>query len=322
MGCWAVLDMGTNTFLLLVAKWDAVEQHLSVLEDRLAVVRLGENVARTSRIQESSMERAIEVVKFYNNLCLTHQVALIWMVGTEVFRRSTNAIDVVEKLKKCFTLPSLATILSPADEARLSLYGAVFGDFPSGPITVVDIGGGSTEIVFGNGMEINSFISIPIGAVWLQERIDAEGWDIQESMSFVNDILQKWLPPIPQLLGYAYAVAGTPITLAALIAGLPYQRWWEVHGALLTRYEVTCLLRWLWNTPTEERRHHPAIHPQRADILPSGTLILAAIMEALRLSAVRVSIYGLRYGVLYEKLKDWEGVDISRLGSLKVSYGP
>ncbi|MCS7176604.1 MAG: hypothetical protein NZ960_03105 [Candidatus Kapabacteria bacterium] len=314
--------MGTNTFLLLVAKWDAAEQHLSVLEDRVAVVRLGENVARTGRIRESSIERAIEVVKFYNNLCLIRQVALIWMVGTEVFRRSLNAIDVVEKLRKYFTAPSSVVILSPAEEARLSLYGAVFGDFPDGPITVVDIGGGSTEIVYGSRMEINSFVSIPIGAVWLQEHIDAKGWDIQESMSFVSDILRKWLPPIPQLPGHAYAVAGTPITLAGLLAGLPYQRWWEVHGALLTRHEVTCLLQWLWNTPIEERRRHPAIHPQRADILPGGTLILAAIMEALQLSAVRVSIYGLRYGALYEKLKDWEGVDIARLGSLKVSYGP
>jgi exopolyphosphatase/guanosine-5'-triphosphate,3'-diphosphate pyrophosphatase len=307
MGRWAVLDMGTNTFLFLLGEWRRENNKLIIIADEHRIARLGEGVSQPNRITESSVERARNIALEYNELCCAYLPQKLWAVGTAVFRRAQNGKEVAQDILQVFSCcPVVATVLAPEEEALFSFWGAVLPSPFQGPTVVIDIGGGSTEIILGHGIEVVYRTSLPIGALWLWEEFSKDQ-DFEAAHAFVGEVIRSHLPREFVRPAVAYAVAGTPVTLAGILQGVPYGEWWRVQGAQIRYSELLSLLSWLWHTSVEERRRHPCIHPERADILPAGALILAVLMEYLRLPSLRVSIYGLRYGVFYELLRREEG---------------
>lgn len=309
---WGILDMGSNTLLLLLATWENEHNKLRIIADEHFIARLGAAVPEKGTIGDRELRRATQVALFYNELCRCHAVQKIWAIGTAVFRKAKNANEVIASLSQCFMCNFEATILSPEQEALLSFWGAELPKQSKQLVAVIDIGGGSTELTVGVQWEVLQSFSLPLGALWLWERAQHHGWGLERIRSFVKEMVSDTLPSLRSpACERAYVLAGTPVTLAGILSGIPYQEWWRTHGSVISRDDLTSLLPWLWNR-REHLRDLPTVHPDRADILPAGAVILDALLEHLCLPSVSVSVYGLRYGALCALLHREGLLDLSR----------
>jgi len=310
---FAVVDAGTNTFLLLIA--ELCDKTLTIIEDVHHIARLGSYASVLGSIGQDAIERALQIASYYSELCRRSNVSTLLLAGTAVFRSAQNGAEVLSNIAQIFQLPNVHTrILKPQEEAQLSYLGSAFSILQrsSEAALVIDIGGGSTELTWGYGLHPHSWSSSPIGAVKLWEMVQAQQLSLDEVLQRVSVQLASVVPS-SQPPYHVIAVAGTPVTLAGVAYGIPYTRWWETHLRTLRREQVQQLLISLWSMPLEVRRSHPAIHPDRAEILPAGAAILWVIMELLNLSALTVSIYGLRYGLLLQLLQELKGVELEQL---------
>lgn len=307
MSRWGVLDMGSNTFLLLIAEWEARGRCLRILRDEHAIVRIGANMQGGDEITPTGLERAISIVLFYNALCNQLLVKRLWAVGTATFRQARNAQEVAQKIISKFSCPYMLSILTPQEEALYSYRGALIGQqlFTTTEYITIDVGGGSTELAYGVGWYPLKVYSLPVGAVRLWESVSQQQWSFEKTLFTVNQLVIDHLPPSFSAYctqAQAYAVAGTPIALALMTQGIEYPQWWRAHGVEITRDQLENMVAYLWHMSLDERRKLISIHPERADILPAGSLILLELMRVLGIQSLRVSIYGLRYGVLLELL--------------------
>ena len=170
-------------------------------------------------------------------------------------------------------------------------------------MTVVDIGGGSTEISVGNGNEFESGVSLDIGAVRITERFFTINPISQEARESAKNFIRETLdhPPTPSFFrigSMLIAVAGTPTTLAAMHQNLKVFDAKKVHGYILQRQAIGEMLEILLRVSAAELlERFPAVNKARADILPAGTLILAEVMDHLGAEQITVSTQGLRYGI-------------------------
>ena len=190
-------------------------------------------------------------------------------------------------------------ICSGEEEAALSFLGVTDG----GHCGVVDIGGGSTEIVVGRGEQIHCAFSCQMGAVRLQRRIPiASHTDLPLVEAAADDILCRQLDRHPTLTipPRWIGTGGTFTTLAALVRGV---RWAECthHGTVLTLEAVQAQARRLSDMPLAERLRLPGLQPHRADIVVHGMCILTAVMKRLGLTEIRVSEYGNTEGYIKRK---------------------
>ncbi len=307
----AVLDIGTNTVLLLIAELEG--QTLRVLLDDHAIARLGEGVDRTKTISEEAYLRFLSILRGHKESIESMNVDRIIAVGTSALRDAKNREEIVRRTIEETGIE--VKILSGEEEAHWSYQGALFGMSGVENATVIDIGGGSTEISFGDEKEYTRGMSLDIGAVRITERcfktspITSEA--VQEARQTILDALNH--PPAPFLRHVQnrlhsdslhkwrssfVAVAGTPTTLAAMDQGLERFDATKVQGYVLRREAIDQMLDMLLKTDTATLiEHFPAVNKARADILPAGTLILREAMEFLGAETIRVSTHGLRYGI-------------------------
>lgn len=289
----AALDIGTNTLLLTVAAWPS--NKLQILVDEHRIARLGEGIGQYGYITHTAVERAQTIIAEYRDIVdrigVQHRIA----VGTSVFRRAANAHTVATTLAETWGAP--ITIISGEQEAMLTYYGTVTS---GGDGTVLDIGGGSTELVQGSSDSILAKHSFEIGAVILAERywgkFPAPSEAVARAWEEVTSLLTN-VEPLPAHARF-YAVAGTPTTLALMAQNIQEYNWKAVDGYILTRAELNRLWDRIASASYQELLSLPGVHPQRADILPAGTLILRAFVERLHVAEITVSTRGLRHGIL------------------------
>lgn len=288
----AAIDIGTNTLLMLIGE----EQNgvLKIIRDEHSIARLGEGVDAFKTIQPQAIERAVMILKKYREICDKLGVSQIRAVATSAMRDAKNREEVCENFKNI--LKKDIEIISGDEEAQMSFAGTVENSELS---TVIDIGGGSTEIITGKTPQIQSRISINIGAVRMTERFLKEKPALKENIAAAqNEIRRQLLKAGKRETGILYAVAGTPTTLAAIGQGLKDFSRESIHGYVLKAETVEEILERLLKSSLEEIVKIPGVHPQRADILPAGALILKEILEFLKADSCVVSTQGLRYGVL------------------------
>ncbi len=290
----AGLDIGTNTILMVVAERSA-SGDVSVLADEHSVARLGADVDKSGKISDAALARALPILERYASICKHYAVQSTVAVTTSAMRDASNSTEIRAALEQA--LGHTISVIDGEHEARLSFRGAATG----GQSTVIDIGGGSTEIVSGNEDGPQHARSLDIGAVRLSERhfpalppsadqADAARRTVRQHLEKIN-----WTD-----FGTLVGVGGTPSSLAAMALGLERMRPAELDGRSISAADVARLCRELLNTDVESIRAHPAIHPHRADILPMGSIILDEIMQFCGADAIRISIRGLRYGALLE----------------------
>ncbi|WP_394215878.1 exopolyphosphatase [Brachybacterium vulturis] len=281
----AAIDCGTNSIRLLIARRDEASGALVDLERRLEMVRLGLGVDRTGRFDPVAVERTLEAARRYRALIEHHGVATqdIRFVATSATRDAANRDLFIDGIHEILGI--VPEVISGGEEAALSFRGAVstIADLPAGPRLVVDIGGGSTELVLGEGTPTHR-ISMDMGSVRLTERhlvtdpptaaeIDAATAEIDAHLD--RAALEVPLDRATSLVG----VAGTVTTVTAVAAGIQDYRPDVTHGASLTIDGLGDICRTLLTETRAERSRRRAIHPGRVDVIGAGALIWSRIAD-------------------------------------------
>ncbi len=292
----ATIDCGTNTVLLLIADWDGTS--LRSVEDHAEIVRLGEGLDRTQVLSPAAMARTLEVLKKYIDRFRACECVDIRAVATESVRKAQNSNEFVARAN--LLLSSVGGKLDVIDgkrEAALA-FGAVRASFVDlvPPMTVIDIGGGSTEILVG-GETIEESVSFPIGSVRLHERLLHHDPPTSEERASLSLTIDETFRHAPKLRGTIVGIAGTVTTLAAMVQRLETYDPERVHGAQLSSRELGEMTEQLWQLPLAERKKLPGLHPERADVILAGAVILQKLLNG---KDCIVSDRGVRWGLAYE----------------------
>lgn len=289
----AGVDIGTNTILMVIAD---IEQDgsLTIISDHHAIARLGKNVDADKNINPDAIERAVTILRGYKEICTKEKVHLVNAVATSAVRSANNSSEVLPKLSDALGVS--ITSISGYLEAELTFAGTVLNDSET---TVIDIGGGSTEIITGLNRTIQHRVSIEIGAVRVTERFwlstNQELSYLNEAIEYIYQQLHTIDLPISENV---IAVAGTPTTLAQMILKDDTFNADVIHNFVLTNEMIATCIETITSTQPEKRGTISGVNPARADILLAGALILQQFMKINSLAQITVSTKGLRYGLL------------------------
>jgi exopolyphosphatase/guanosine-5'-triphosphate,3'-diphosphate pyrophosphatase len=295
----AAIDIGTNSTRLLVAEGAEQGAPLVTVERLMRITRLGQGVDRTGSLDADAMERTVSVLGEYRTVMdqLGVPVGQVRMTATSASRDASNREVFFDAAQAAVGVrPEL---LSGDDEAELSFRGATADLDPAlGPFLVFDLGGGSTEFVFGTtGAEgrIGGQISIDIGCVRLTERFLTTDPPLPEDLTAAITYTETWLDDVlrelPQV-GEARTVvglAGTVSTVAAVEQGLATYDREAIHHFVLTKAAAEDVFRTLATEPRADRIHNPGLEEARADVIVGGCCALVSILRRMSIDAVLCS---------------------------------
>jgi exopolyphosphatase/guanosine-5'-triphosphate,3'-diphosphate pyrophosphatase len=301
----AAIDCGTNSTRLLVVAGDG-----TVLERHMRITRLGEGVDATRKLSPEAIGRTVSVLGEYRRLMDGHGVVRARLVATSAARDASNAEEFLTAAADATGLPP--ELLSGREEGELSFAGAT-AHLPAplvgpGPVLVVDIGGGSTELVAGivpagpsrpgsPASEDRSVaaVSLDVGCVRLTERFLRHdpplSSELERARAAVDADLDEARRQLPSLSpgGLLIGLAGTVSTLAALDKRLASYERAAVHHTVLPRAVVAAWLQRLAGEDSRARLARPGMVPGRADVIVGGVLVLDAVMEAFDRASCLVS---------------------------------
>jgi exopolyphosphatase/guanosine-5'-triphosphate,3'-diphosphate pyrophosphatase len=290
----AAIDCGTNSVRLLVADLhpggDGVAK--TDLHREMRVVRLGEGVDRTGVLSAGALERTRVALVDYAATCAELGVETTRMVATSATRDAANRDDFVALVRS--VLGTDPEVVSGHEEAELSFTGATAGLDPAlGPFLVMDIGGGSSELVLGGG-EVEASWSMDVGCVRLTERHLRDDPPTAEQVAAaradVDAALDAALAVVPAgRARTAVGLAGSVTTVAALALGLTAYDPERIHLSRVSTAEVDALAERLLAMPRAERAALGAMHPGRVDVIGGGALVLQSCLTRLGMSEVLVS---------------------------------
>jgi exopolyphosphatase/guanosine-5'-triphosphate,3'-diphosphate pyrophosphatase len=291
----AVIDVGTNSTRLLVA--DVAAGRVSPLERRSTVTRLGRGVDLSGHLAHEAIEDVCGAIDTYVGLIGELEAEAVDVIATSAVRDADNGSAFVAELRERFALSP--RVLDGSEEARLTYLGATSEALPSEPTLVIDIGGGSTELVVGRGSQISFHDSLQAGVVRHSERYIAgdppAASELEELATDIRGLIEVSVDPGVEAR-QGIAVAGTPTSLAAVEMGLePYDPS-RVHGHALTLPSIQRMLSRLASAPLTERVEIPGLHPDRAPTIVAGVVILVETMRAFGLEEITVSEHDILYG--------------------------
>jgi exopolyphosphatase / guanosine-5'-triphosphate,3'-diphosphate pyrophosphatase len=289
--------MGTNSTRLLVADVEGGLVH--EVERRSTVTRLGRGVDTSAQLSSEAIEDVCEAVAEYISIYEELGAEKVMAIATSAVRDAENSSVFIAELRERFALD--AVILDGAREAHLTYLGATAARAPSDGTLVIDIGGGSTELVVGNGVDLSFYDSLQVGTVRHTERhLSGDPPTAVELEALANDVRAL----ISQSLeGAALAsaaigigVAGTPTSLAAIEQRLdPYDPE-LVHGYKLPLESIQRMFSELAAMPLAERLEVRGLHAGRAPTIVAGVVILIQVMRAFGLSEIEVSEHDILWG--------------------------
>jgi exopolyphosphatase/guanosine-5'-triphosphate,3'-diphosphate pyrophosphatase len=276
---------------------DVAGGKVSPVERRSRVTRLGRGVDLSGRLSAEAIEDACEAIGDYVALYKELGAETVEAIATSAVRDAENGSAFIAELRERFALS--ARVLDGEEEARLTYLGATSERAPTEPTLVVDIGGGSTELIVGTGAEISFHASLQAGVVRHSERhINSDPPTAIELESLAGDVrglIEVAVGPGVEAEA-GIAVAGTPTSLAAIEMGLePYDPA-RVHGHTLALSSIQRMLSQLASAPLAERVKIPGLHPDRAPTIVAGVVILVETMRAFGLDRIEVSEHDILYG--------------------------
>lgn len=301
----AAIDCGTNSIRLLVAEPGADRRPVEVLR-RTTIVRLGQGVDATGEFHPDALARTFAACDDYAALIAeTGGVQQVRFVATSAARDAANSEEFFAGVEQHFGVRP--DVITGAEEARLSFTGAVAG-LPQAPdpVLVMDIGGGSTELIRGTGGNIEEAESLTMGAVRLRERFlhddPPTAAQVAEACERVNHLLDHCRVPLEGIATFV-GVAGTVTSMAAAELGLPVYERSKVHLSVLGVERVEDVAdEWL-SRSVASLREIPSMQPQRAEIISAGALILGEVMKRVRVP-LTVSESDILDGIAMEMLAE------------------
>jgi exopolyphosphatase / guanosine-5'-triphosphate,3'-diphosphate pyrophosphatase len=293
----AVVDMGSNSTRLLVVDVDG--GNATMLERRTAVTRLADGVDRTGRLSDEAIGRVESALAEYRNVIEELGAETTIGVLTSATRDAANGDEFVARVRDVYKVD--ARVIAGEEEARLTFRGATFGRDDIDQLAVVDIGGGSTEIVTGAGFRT----SLQMGVVRFSERHlhhdPPQPQELQELTASVREALSAALPARPGVSALI-AVAGTATSAAAIAHDVePYDPD-KVHGAHIATGDLEEMLARLAILPLAERREVRGLHPDRAPTIVAGIVILLECTRAFGLDELEISEHDLLLGAALQEM--------------------
>ena len=298
----ASIDIGSNTVLMLLA--EISNGAILPIQDLQRIPRISAGLLPGGKITDASQVRLMNILTEYSSLIKTRNCSRIIISATSAFRKAANSGDLKKKIEDLFDTE--VKILSGNEEAELAFLGTIEYGTKQKHRLVIDIGGGSTEIIYGHNTEIDYRKSFDTGVVSLSEKYFAlhkpENTELSSAEHYIRSVFGV-LPEFKYAPGNVVALAGTPVALACLHAGISDYDESRVEASVLSYDDIAALKRYLAGfSPAELLNKHPNILRDRQDLILSGTSILFIIMELLKIDKVIVSTKGVRYGALIKYL--------------------
>jgi exopolyphosphatase / guanosine-5'-triphosphate,3'-diphosphate pyrophosphatase len=293
----AVIDIGTNSTRLLIS--DVEGARADQVERVTTVTNMGRGVDHTNMICTDAIEDVCEVISGYKARYEEMGAERVLAIATSAVRDATNGDAFIAELRERFGLD--ARLLTGEEEAHLTYLGATANRSDDEPTLVFDIGGGSTELIVGSGMEVGFYTSLQAGTIRQSERhLTSDPPDPRELEHLATDcrkLIDDAIADRPEARpSRAIAVAGTPTSLAAVDQKLePYDPG-RVHGYRLGLQRIQRILSKLSSLPLAERLRVPGLHPGRAPTIVAGTVILVQVMRAFGLEEIEVSELDILHG--------------------------
>jgi len=296
------IDIGTNSVLLLVT-----ELRVGVpcaVREVSTVTRLGQGVDRARQLAPIAVERTLACLAEYRAVLDELGVKRLRVVGTSALRDAEGAEDFLSRAEGQLGVP--VEVISGDQEARLAFNGALSSLPVLGPVLVIDIGGGSTEFVFGevgrDGPRVHSGLSLNIGSVRLTERHVHSDPPTPEELQALRANIERELRKVelPAFVGTVVGVAGTVTTLGSVIRALPRFDATALHGERILAPELRETLSRLTQLPVNFREALTGMNPGRADVIIAGAMILDAALALAEAEECVVSARGLRWGLAEE----------------------
>lgn len=320
----AAIDVGTNSFHLIIASVDSRGRLQTILREK-EVVRLGASAGDIKYLSQEAIERGVQTLKRFADIAKS-KGADIRAIATSAVREALNSSEFIELVKKETEID--IEVVSGIEEGRLIYLGTLH----SMPIVnqkalVIDIGGGSTETIIGKEGNILYVHSEKLGAIRLSIRFnlldDIEDENIQQCRRYIRGV---WTPIFRKInqIGYDTLVgtAGTILNIAVMTLqtnGKPVPD--LLNGYTLEKKDVLKTINKIINTITlKERKQIPGMDTNRADIIVGGALILEYVLENVNLTKLHISTFGLREGIVYDTLEKRKEIEtFKHLGRLRES---
>ena len=292
LALWAVMDIGTNSSRLLLAEYNRKSGKLQTVRRELRTTRIGFGMKNgNSYLSPEAINRTLQALADFSAVLKNYPVEKVVLLATQAVRGARNQGEFVEKIK--VRLGWDLQIISGEEEARLSYLGAMQGLTVTGVPVVIDIGGGSTEVIGKeeNGQETYQVHSLPLGALYLWENPLSEE-KIQRSLA--EGLADFSWPGEVSLVG----VGGTVTTVAAVQLGLVHYAAEKVQGLKLSLTELRALYEKLKEMPPKARLQVAGITSGREDIIVAGMQILISIMAYWQVQQITVSDQDLLQGAI------------------------
>lgn len=285
----AAVDCGTNSIRLLIADVGADGRLIDVRRE-MRVVRLGQGVDATGSLAPEAIERTRVALVEYAGMIAAAGATAIRMVATSATRDATNRDDFFAMTREVLggvIAGAGAEVISGDEEARLSFSGAVGELDPSeGPFVVVDLGGGSTELVLGDAQGVTAAYSTDIGCVRITERClhsdPPSAEQVSEATEFASVKLTEAFAAVPVERSRTFVgVAGTMTTLSAIAQNLPDYDADKVHLSRISFEQLIEVCTRLTAMPRAQRAEFGPMHPGRVDVIGGGAIIATVLAQAL-----------------------------------------
>ena len=284
----AAIDCGTNSIRLLIA--DVADGRLTDVHREMRIVRLGEGVDATGTFAEAALQRTRAALHEYAGLLAEHEVSTVRMVATSATRDAANRDEffaMTAEVLGAVVPGAVAEVITGTEEAELSFRGAV-GELDSAgaPFVVVDLGGGSTEVVVGTAAGVEASYSANIGCVRLTERCLASdpptATEIADARAVVRDALDAVFDVVPVERAKTWVgVAGTMTTLSALAMNLPAYDSEAIHLSRVGFGDLLKVCEGLLGMTRRQRAALGPMHEGRVDVIGGGAIVVEELARAL-----------------------------------------
>lgn len=301
----AAIDIGTNSIRCIVVEVDQFGRY-TILDDEKATVRLGENMAVTGAVSAAAFARAVDAVSRIRKLTEGLKVSEVEAVATSAVRSASNGVELVAVLTQ--ELGREIRIISGEEEAELVARSVHHNFDMSGKrYMIVDIGGGSVELMSAVANHVESSFSLELGAVRMTDRFIKSDpvhlSEITKLRSFVRSGIKDHFSGEISTVQTVIGSGGTITTLASMVMSMRKQSYTTSHGFEVLRSELVHILAMLVRKDIKSLRTVPGLNPDRADIIVAGLVVIDEIMKLFGANMLLVNERGIREGLIISCMK-------------------
>ena len=304
----AAIDIGTNSTHLLVASVDTTLRTFSIVQAEKSTTRLGERDPESGELTAEAMQRGVETLRRFRDLAASHAVEQVVTAATSAVREAPNGRDFLQRIQDVLGLE--VDLVSGPEEARLIYLGVLSGmSFGDRPHLLLDIGGGSTELILADGRDARALTSTRVGAVRLQRDFVKDDPIPPQRRAFLQAFIQGSLEPAvdkvhrrikPGEIPVLVATSGTAMAIGSLAASEEERPTRKLHGYRVTRQSLNQVVDRLITMTPAQRRELAPINDRRAEIIVPGALILQTTMKMLGVEEFVLSERALREGLIVD----------------------